>query len=600
MAFDNEKFIIDLAKQLNLRNMDDATRAKLEDLRKKGLLTKKQQEWNPAANLPTIGDITPADPTATPPRAATYTYNGEDVATGVSPVIADLKDLYLKLAPVMRDIQADKELRENDPTKKFLNAFYGSGKAIEQYTIPALADPVGIANYINTNLNDFTNFFNGELKEKDLKGLVDNLSSGAYVSDTKTQKNLHKFLGSISHYYQWGGDKPLPANNIPACLGTAVTIPGVGPAAQLDITSIDAIRKQLNSPIVPASLATFESEMPKMLGKLVSDEKLRGKFAEKDTEGDITKWINKGLYETNYKDGDNALTPKYSDRKTFWKRAQDKINDWKVDTVSKLNTKHTRHIYSTDARYIVPELIKKGVKPTDGTKKILDTFGDINGKLPNPVQKKLKWVKETMTKLSGLDFFKEALKDGDQMRALISEIIKAAAHDDKKAEAKVALEMLAVMRYTTTTSSIRDQLKKSPLNLVSDSKYSWNKNQGMQIVTNAFDKVVNTALMGAFELGNMAKNLIKENGVKFKQGTSRLGKRITDSIEYSDPAKRAMMEELFAFWDFVNSSANTKDYNIFVSHKKRQKQADTKPTGSTNTNMENQFEDFYNSNNIGR
>ena len=43
MAFDSEKFLIDLAKQLNLRNMDDATRAKLDDLKKKGVATKKQQ-----------------------------------------------------------------------------------------------------------------------------------------------------------------------------------------------------------------------------------------------------------------------------------------------------------------------------------------------------------------------------------------------------------------------------------------------------------------------------------------------------------------------------------------------------------------------------
>ena len=371
-------------------------------------------------------------------------------------------------------------------------------------------------------------------------------------------------------------------------------------AADLDVNSIDTIRKALKSPIVPASLNTFESELPKLCGKLVSDDKLRDKFAGKDSEGDITKWIIKGLSETNYKDGDHALSPKYTNRKTFWKRAQDDVKDWYVDTLGKLNSKHKRHVYSTDARYIVPELIKKGVKPTDGTKKILDTFNDINGTLPNPVQKKLKWVKETMSKVSGTDFFKDALRDGDQMRQLVQEIIKAAAHDDKKEEAKVALEILAVMRYTITTSSIRDSLKKSPLVLMSDAKLSFNKNEGMKIVTNAFDKALNATLMGAFEIGNMAKNVLKENGVKFKQGTSRLDKRTTDSIEYSDPTKRAMMEELFAFWDFVNSSANTKDYNIFLSHKNRQKEADKTPIGSTTTNIQDRFDTFYNSNDIGR
>ena len=204
-----------------------------------------------------------------------------------------------------------------------------------------------------------------------------------------------------------------------------------------------------------------------------------------------------------------------------------------------------------------------------------------------------------MTKMSGTDFFKDALKDGDQMRQLVQEIVKAAAHDDKKEEAKVALEMLAVMRYTITTSSIRDKLNKTPLNLFSDSKLSWNKGV-LADVTKVLDKTIHTVMMGAFETGNMAKNAIKENGVKFKEGTARLDKRTTDSVEYADPAKRALMEELFAFWDFVNSSANTKDYNIFKSHKDRQKNADAKMTGGTISNMQDRFDTYYATNNIGR
>lgn len=603
MAFDSEKFLIDLAKQLNLRNMDDATRARLKDLKDKGVLTKKQQGWDPTKLLPEIVDITPADPTATPPEPAKYTYTGDPTAGGAVPSAKDLKDLYLKLVVILRDINADKELRNNDPTKKFLDTFYGPGKAVETYTVLPIDitgpnDATEIATYISSNLDEFVDFFNGEIKEKDLKNLINALNDGSYIYDTKSLKTLDAFLGRISHYYQWGSEKPLPSKNLPACLGTMVTLPG-GTAADFDVKNIASIRKHLNSPIVPASLNTFESELPKLCNKLITDDKLRDKFAEKDSEGDITKWINKGISETNYKDGDHALTPKYSDRKTFWNRAQDNIKDWYVDTIGKLNNKHTRHIYSTEARFIVPELIEKGVKPTDGTQKILDTFDAINGKLPNPVQKKLKWIKETMTKMSGTDFFKDALKDGDQMRQLIQEIVKAAAHDDKKEEAKVALEMLAVMRYTITTSSIRDKLNKTPLNLFSDSKLSWNKG-AMAEVTKVLDKTIHTMMMGAFELGNMAKNAIKENGVKFKEGTARLDKRTTDSVEYVDPAKRALMEELFAFWDFVNSSANTKDYNIFTSHKDRQKNADKIADGATLTNMQDRFDTYYATNHIGR
>ncbi|MBR3930852.1 MAG: hypothetical protein IKJ62_04730 [Alphaproteobacteria bacterium] len=597
MAFDSEKFLIDLAKQLNLKNMDDATRARLDDLKKKGVATKKQQGWDLTKPLPKIDDITPADPaTGTP---ATYTYNGQTVAPTTKPKAVDLADIYKKVIVIMRDIHADKELRENDPTKKFLNTFYGAGKAVEQYTIAPLADAPGIANYISSNLGRFVDFFNGEIKERDFNTLITKLTDGSYISDTKSLKTLDKFLGRISYYYQWGSDKPLPSTNIPPCLGIEVTTPGGATAADLDTTSIKLIQKGLHTPVMPVSLDTFKTEMENLFGKLVSDDKLREKFSGKDEDGDITKWINKALIETDYKQGDHALAPKYTDRKTFWKRAKDKIKEWEVDTVGKLKNKHTRHIYSTDARFIVPELIDKGVKPTDGTGKILETLGAVIGNLPNPVQKKAKWVSGTMSKLSKTNFFKDALKDGDQMRQLVQEIIKAAAHDDKKEEAKVALEILAVMRYTMTTSSVRDKLKKTELSILSDPKLSWNKGL-VANVTRAIDKTIHTGMMAAFEIGNLAKNALKENGVKFKQGTGRLDKRTTDSAEYTDPAKRAMMEELFAFWDFVNSSANTKDYNILASHKAVQEQADNPITGGTVSVMHDKFDQFYNSNSIGR
>ena len=74
MALDNKRFIIDLAKQLNLNNMDDATRARLEDLKTRHVATTKQQGW---------------DPTATPPLYTDPAYGGAGVR--------DLEEIYNKL-----------------------------------------------------------------------------------------------------------------------------------------------------------------------------------------------------------------------------------------------------------------------------------------------------------------------------------------------------------------------------------------------------------------------------------------------------------------------------------------------------------------------
>ena len=103
----------------------------------------------------------------------------------------------------------------------------------------------------------------------------------------------------------------------------------------------------------------------------------------------------------------------------------------------------------------------------------------------------------------------------------------------------------------------------------------------------------------AFETANFIKNkLVRQKGVKFKNGTKRI-KESMGSIEYADPAKRTQMEELFAFWDFVNSSIS-KDYKIFRRHSKVQKSMTEIPTGGTTRPIDDMFTQFYTTNSIGR
>lgn len=601
MAFDSEKFIIDLAKQLNLNNMDDATYARWKDLQKKGVLTSKQKKWDPRKPVPTI--TAEYEDTSVTPPVRRYVYTDEVVGTAPAPDAADLQDLYLKLVVILRDVAAEKKYKDDDKVKKFLDKFYGPGKAIEPYNskpVPATYPVNDIATYIETNKSRIT--MTVGISEADLSRLSSALLDGSYRTNAKILDIFQRFIAKVSEDY-YDGKTPLP---------------GAVPLGLQDTDQLSEIYQAIRTPETPTptQLAQLFGGMEPMFGKLVSDDKLREKVLAKDTDGDITGWVDKALGETNYKDGDHKLTPLYTDRKRWFQEATDNIKKKYKDTAGKLEQKHTRHIYSTNARFIVDELIKKGVKPTDGMEKLLSTMGSISGNLPNPVQKQMKWVSDTLGKLSGQTFFKEALEDGDQMRQLVQEIIVAAVHDDKKEEAKVALEMLSVMRYTMTTSSVRDKLKKTDFTVFSDKGLSFNKNEYVQMFTRATDKLVKAMAMGVFELGNLAKNAIKTNGVKFGKGTGRLDKRTTDSHEYSDPDKRNTMEELFAFWDFVNSSEQSKDYNIFVSHKDVvQKGADTKTGRATAsvttaagttysiddpTAQQERFLEFLRRNNIGR
>ena len=746
MAFDTEKYIIDLARQLNLKNMDDPTRARLADLKKKGVATKTQANWDPDAEIPgidfaddgkykyndkpipefdtisrfatqlegiaslsdnkdvkdfvasykkipkladienkfnilkeVVADVESTTGLATKPNVKKFI----DLVDGILffpskmedlgevkksfeefglliqsepeiakmsktkeflkelPKIPDTKDLtvlfveldsvakklqedttlsadtavqdflydfnietdanrpdeqlldelYKKLSVILRDMAADKDLKTNEEVKKFLGEFYGSGKAVEEFSSVGFSDPEPkeISEYINANKGPLSAAL--KIKESDLEHLQNKLSSDSYKTDPKALRILNDFLEKVYDWDTQGGSRLLPRTNFPECFGDP---------ENMDWDKISELRTNAKKPSAPKSnqLKKLKEQHQPLFKKLVTNEELLKKFTAKDSEGDISGWIAKGIDKSNYKTGDHALSPKYTDRKTMWKRAQKKIKDLHVDTLGKLSQKHTRHTYKTDARYIVEGLIKKGVKPTDGTEKLFSTLDAINGDLPNPVQKNVKWIKETLSPFTGTDFFKEALRDAAQMNKLVSEIIVKAAHENTssaRGSAEVALEMLAVMRYTMTTSSVRDKLRATEFKILSDPNLSFNKgNNFMQGLTGAIDGTIKFTMMGVFELGNLVKNVIRQQGLRFGKGEKGASETIKNSEFFKDPERRYTMNYLMGFWNFVNSSGNTKDYFLFRKHSNVQKKADAKDDDKTVVTLDGHTETIDN------
>ena len=663
MAFDSEKFIIDLVRQLNINNMDDARYERLKDLQKKKVATPEQNSWERGVSLPPINATTPG---ANPGDPDTYTYTGEDVTTTTTPPSTnDLKDLYEKIQGMLYEVSEDTELMKDKKVSGFVNDYYGSGKAVAnlQY-IPTISDieAQNLGDYIQNNISNILMPLGMTEQEKDLKKLAKALldSPPTYTNKTKYIETLQSFLVHLYNCDKLGDlpaglpgflqiEKPLEdtdANNIgdyidsnivdieastgirqsylrdlanrmktgssldyhtdtrvynilkllldkanngeifpsppPALFDQAERILNYVPGQiNLDRQKIQKLRTDIETVTAPTApqLDSFYTDLEPMLNKLVTNDKLREKLFTK-APNDLRGWFNDGFEKSNYKTGDNALAPKYEDRKTFWANAKSKVKDFYNDTLGKLSQKHTRHKYQTNARYIVAGLIDKGVKPTDGTAKILNTLDAIMADLPSPVQDQVKKIKTFLNKHAKTKYFTQALHDGDQMRQLVQEIAKEASRGDgiDMQSAEVALEMLAVMRYTLTTSSIRDKMYKAQVTIFSDPAMSYNKGP-LKHFSNMVDGVIRGTMLAAFEVGNLAKNAINEHGVKFGQGKDRLDKRIIDSPDYRDhPDRRAKMEYLFGFWDNVNTSTNTKDYNILARHSEVQKDAD-KPAG---------------------
>lgn len=570
MSFNTEDFIIDLVKQLNLNNMDTPRQKRLEELQKQGVATSKQNSWKITTDLPDIDKLN-KDKTA-------YLYTEELNTEENKPTEEVLKSLYKQFSIILRDMASDRELTDNDKIKKFIDEFYGPGKAVKTYEIEPFTgnEATEIATYIKNNLSSLVRLCNGTLTEKDLSNLAQTLEDESYVKNTKSIKTLDIFLDKIAYNVQYDGNT-IPKDDLPNCFTKPYKKGKI-----FDFDFFDKAHKRINSPVIkpgvpgdpnnPGDLKDFRDGLPKLLGKLISNEEALKAFSNEDEEKNITRWINKGINETNYKTGDNALAPQYADRKTFWKNAESNVKKFYVDTLGKLNEKHTRHIYATTgARFIVKGLIDKGVTPASGTKKLLETLDAISGDMPNPVQSQLKWMKETLSSMSTTTVFKDALHDGAQLKKLVDNIIDVAVHQNKTDEAMVALEVLAVMRYTMMTSSVRDKVKEaSKINLFSDTDLSWNKNEGIRFVTSAIDGTIGFAVRGTFEIANLIKNAINQQGLRF----DRKKKAPTTGGTATTNEKEQTRNLLRGFWNTINSSANTKDYNLFRSHKNLQKTAD--------------------------
>lgn len=367
---------------------------------------------------------------------------------------------------------------------------------------------------------------------------------------------------------------------------------------------VDEVFEKATEPaeITPAQMRNFAKNFPDIIKSIISKDKVFDAFSAHNSAETLA--INEAKRDTNYKDtsSDDYLLPKYDDRKRRLDRAKDKIKKWEKDRFGKWRSRHERHKYSTNARNIVGSIIDNKISPVDGLGKILENKDKINEKLPPKSKDDFKYMTKVLGKLSKTKAFSEATKDGDQMRYIVQEIILDAVQNDKINECKATLESLAMITYGATTSSVRDNFRKAneETALFSDPAMSFNNNDFTKSVTGALDKTIKFGLNAGFEVANFIKNkAVRQRGLKFKNGTKRLHKLIKDSALYKDDDKKKKMEELFAFWDFVNSNI-TKDFNLFKKHSKVQENWDKDSSIAGQTNAQRIFRAYKMTHNIGR
>lgn len=647
MAIDIKKYMSDLVRQLNLRHMDGPTRAQLADWKKKGVATSKQAGWDPDAELPKFDDV-----------------DYRDSSSGS--IRDDLISLQKQLVLLGRDLTADSSLEDNKDVQKFLDEFYGDGKAIPLFEIEPIPEAKEIAHYINKYARKLETALN--LKQDDLYKLATALLSGSYTKDSKVQKTLDDFLtgmrgavgsrngllsgtklpdawvsstevdkqyadeivkyleanektitgilgmdpwfntskipvvisnlkkkrraSDVAEVLSWLERAPIetwPTKDLPASWASSKggfserkiekLREEAAKAGTVNFERLGEIQDKLKKPVINVNpkLVGFAKPTPRdgqvseILERIISKDKLRDAVTARG--GDIAKWIKGGLDESNYKDGDDKVGQKFTDRKRFFARAESAVKGYFSDTWDKLGNKHKRHIYQTKANLVVEGLLKEKVKPTDGLGKVLEKLDGISAKQTVPVQKQIKWMKEKLGAMSNTTQFKEALTHGGQMQQIVNDIVAAVKSDSDMESAKMTLETLAVMSSSMTTSGVREELHKMDFTIFSDPSMSFNKG-GLGILTKAVDKTLRFATLAVYEAGNFVANAIKKSGGRIKKDKLKSAAE-SEGTELSDDEMRRA--ELMAFWNFVNSGANT-DLNVFKRHSVKQKAADAKAT----------------------
>ena len=392
---------------------------------------------------------------------------------------------------------------DNEKTQQFLKEYFGSGRLFDKSTASPEAE-IEIAN-LKTILENNSNLFSVKLSEWNLisyKDLLDGINKKKYNTDTEFQDKLKDVSRYIAYY---SGE-----------LGV-----------QFDDTASNKILEGFDDPQVdPQKLQNFKSEYDILLRKLAKDDKLRAQFSSEkiNTAFDTAKQYI-GYDDPNSKD---YVPPKRKDELTLWQQIKKEAGDTYADIFEKyIKFNGDRLYFSDQAKQIVAGIHKAKIKPTDGIDGVLNKAADIKKTLlyksPQATEhfdwftKTMSEIKDTMPKA-----FEGALKNGRQMRAIIEELIMKAVREGKEKEAKSAMEVLSVIKYGYTTSKIMDALGKEEVSIFSDKNLSWNKNAGVQFITNALDKSIKFAFMGIGYGITMAGNAIKLSGSKFHGNRDRM------------------------------------------------------------------------------
>lgn len=358
--------------------------------------------------------------------------------------------------------------------------------------------------------------------------------------------------------------------------------------------------------VASAKVDEFKQQYSFFLNDIYTNSKVSEEFKKNEGQNNqISTALENAISKTDYNNPQSKdyVYPKRDDKLT--RRQQ--ISKWASDTYENSFKKYTtlrgdRLFFKTETMEVFKAINKCGIKPSDGIDKILKEKDKIKTALGHSPKSNeaFDWLAKTLGEFSKDPKMSKALagalRNGRQMRHLVQEMIltaitestkKDGTQDEKTIEkVKIAMELLSAIRYSLVTSNIMSALKDQTFSMFSNKDLSWNKNEGVQFVTNALDYTIGFAFRTAGYGVTMGANLIRRSNSKFN-GKMQHG-------EKDETGKR--FERAYQNWEKINT-ANKADA---IQRQTDYERAITPIKDSAQEDMNNAYYDLTGSDTPGR
>lgn len=577
MATTMKDFLQTYFKQLHFNSMPDGVYKHFMDWVKSDTLTQDMKNWVKDYMTPVMdasGVITGykknADPTLDPTKGSTLSDEEarklfiacQNVFIGMAGDIKNIRAKHPRFAFYIESLFGKNKLFDISPAKK--ECADGIAQVVDALdeTKPN-ADKKTIQNikeFLVENVKSDDKQVFSDTKAVD--ELLQKCKTGKYDSDHSVQTKITKIASTLKKSVaSWSGvfESDDPEYNVITGLDDALT----------NITASDAF-SQDPANINPDKIKQFrEINGDDLLNNLYTNPDFREIFKKHDTDQKIIKPLNEAFEKVNWqnKDGPNYVDEKLSDNLRPWQAMQKWVGDTYNDSFKKF------HELRGDPLFVRPEpkdifkaVDKVGIKPIDGLQALLDKSGDIEKKIDNPnARNDFKWFVETMGPIARKmpEAVKGAWKDATQMNAVIDNIILKAtapgAPAGAVAAAATAMEIMNAMRYGMLTSKTMEAFKSQEFNLLSDTSYSWMKNDATKFIATALDKSAKAAFMTVGYSVTIVRNQIyKKYGSNLKARRNTAGNELQKRIDNEQASINREKQSLVATNKLAEKARNDK------------------------------------------